>query len=300
MYCEYCGKKSDGTSKFCTSCGKPLSNKEVPKEEPITYKPKKQRRGPSIPATIGIVVIVGAVVWGTYSSSKNDTAIQTANTALTTANSNDTSEATSQVIQQYKDAYNNATDDATKLTILTNLALTYDSSGDSVNALSTYKQALGYAPQGSSDYYLILGEIAQLKIDPATAKSDLEQAYKLNPNDYQINNELALFYFDSDNSWTSYDDLPKALQYMKVAYGLEKNDATAENLAMIYYYNKDYQQTINLLLPLNLTNHPIAALYLGYAYEQENDSTNAKYYFQKAISLGDQVSQDVNDYINSN
>ena len=246
MYCEHCGKKSDGVSKFCTSCGEPVaSGTSQKKEAPIpTYQPIKRRRGPTIPAIIGIIIFVGLIIWGIYSSSKNDAAIQSATTALNTLNSNDTADATQQAIQQFKNAYNNSNNDADKLTILTNLALTYDSSGDGTDALSTYQQALGYASQGTSDYYLISGEIAQLQLQPATAQSDFERANQLNPNDFQINNELALFYLDIGNSWTSYDDLPKALQYMKVAYGLQKTDLTTSNLAIINYYNNNYQQTI--------------------------------------------------------
>ncbi len=302
MYCEHCGTKSDGTSKFCTNCGKPLSGeakKEIPKEETITYTAKKPRRGPTIPSWIGIVVIVGLIIWGAYSSSKNDASIQSAQTALNIANSSDTADATLLAISQYKDALKNATDDNNKRIILTNMALIYHSSGDITDALSTYRQALGYVSSGSSDSYLISGEIAEIQGQPDVAQTDLERANQLNPNDYQINNELALFYADLDDFWTKYDDLPKALQYMKVAYGLQKNDQSAVNLSVIDYYNKDYQDTIDLLLPINLNNYPPAALYLGYAYARQKDIKNAEYYFQKAIDLGVKVPQEVYDYLNS-
>ena len=302
MYCEHCGKKSDGSTKFCINCGKPLvaEKKEVPKETPKqtpseTYHLKK----PSpVPKIIVVAVVAGLIIWGVVSSSRNDAAIQSAKDALTTANSSDTAESTAQVIQDYKDAYNKSNDDADKLTILTNLAITYDSSGDTTDALATYQQALGYASQGTSDYYLISAEIAEDQNQPGTAQSDLNQANQLNPNDYQITNELALFYLDIDNSWVSYDDLPKALQYAKAAYALENNNTTTGNLALAYLFNDDYQQSIALLLPMDLTAHPAMALYLGEAYLGENDDKDARFYFQKAIDLGVSVPQDVTNYMN--
>ena len=247
------------------------------------------------------MAIVVIVIWSVYSSSKNDTAIQSATTALNTVTSNDTADATQQAIQEFKDAYKNSNNNADKLTILKNLASTYNSSGDTADALSTYKEALAYTSSDTSDYYLISAELAEIQTppDPSTALSDIQQANQLDPNDYQILNELGLFYLDSDSLWTTYDDNAKALQYIKESYDLQDNDISTENLAIAYYFNNDYKQSISLLLPLNLTTHSEMALYLGEDYLGENDNKDATFYFQKAVDLGVQVPQEVTNYLNN-
>jgi tetratricopeptide (TPR) repeat protein len=297
MYCEHCGAKSDGTSKFCTNCGKPLVSEKKQKAPPNANAVKRSPK--QIAKYAGGVVIVGLIIWGSISSSKNDTAVQTSNAALNTITSSDTDSADQQGIQQLKDAYSNATDDATKLTILKNLAIVYEADNDNDDALTTYQKALQYASSGTSDYYLISSDIAQLQNDPNTAQTDLLQANNLNPNNYQILTDMGLFYLDLDNTWTTYDDIAKGLQDLKQAHDLEQNDISSENLAIAYNLNNDYDQSIALLLPLDLTAHPSASLYLGLDYYGKNDDKDATFYFQKAVDAGVQVPQDVTNYLNN-
>ena len=303
-FCKNCGKKADGNEKFCKACGKPLVAGEKAsekKEAPIpTYKPVKNNRWPNIVRVIIGLIIVGAIAWGAYSSSQNDTAVQTSNTAINTYNTSDTDTSTQTAVQQFQSALANATDDDTRLSILKNLALAYDRQNDTTDELATLNQALNYTTSGTVDYYYVKGNIAELQNDPSDALSDFKAAYNIDSQNYQINNELGLFYLDLSNQWVSYDDLAKGLQYEKTAYSLQVNDVSAENLAIAYYLNDNYQQTISLLLPLDINNHPTMALYLGLAYAKEKDVKDAEYYFQKAIDLGVQVPQEVNDYLNSN
>jgi tetratricopeptide (TPR) repeat protein len=203
------------------------------------------------------------------------------------------------VIQQLQTAYSNATDNSTKVTTLKNLAIAYYRAGDTNTALSTFQEALGYTSTESFDFYFISGEIAELQNEPAATLADYNKAYAINSQDFGVNNELGLFYLDMNSTWTTYDDNAKALEYLQAAHNLEANDVSSQNLAIAYYYNNDYQQTISLLMPLNITNHPSAAIWIGRAYAAENDSTDAKIYFQKGIDAGVQVPQDITDYMNS-
>jgi Flp pilus assembly protein TadD len=300
MFCKNCGAKNEEGAKFCGSCGQSFSEPDIkatPKSTAQTSIPKR-KSGITAGRVVWILIILGFIGYGAYSS-QDQQAVTTNNAALGTYDSSDSATSTQQVIQQFQTAYSNATDDTTKLGILKNLAFVYGSDGDTKDALSTFQEALQYAPQGSSDYYLVSGEIAELQNNPAAASTDLNQANAIKPQDFQIENELGLFYLDMNSSWTTYDDNAKALKYLQASYNAEANDASAENLAIAYYFNNDYQQAISLLKPLNITDHPTAAIWIGRAYADENDSTDAMIYFQKGINAGAQVPQDVTDYMNS-
>ncbi len=299
MLCKQCGAPLTTESKFCDKCGAAVSSDAS--ASGAQKKAKAYSKGSSnvwIGRIIWIVIILALGGWGVYSS-QDQQAVTTSNSAVDTFNSNDSQSGTQSAIQQFQTALSNATDNSTKLTILKNLAFAYDANNDTTDELSTWQQALQYAPKESSDYYLVSGEIAELQNEPGTASEDLNQANTINPNDYQISNTLGLFYLDLSSSWTAYDSNPKALQYLQESYNLENDDVSTVNLAVAEYYNNDYQQSISLLTPLNIAAHPAVPFWIGRDYAAENDVTDAKIWFQKGIAAGAQVPQDVTEYMNS-
>ena len=297
MHCLHCGKQADGLNRFCTNCGKPFPLEEMASSQ-ASVRPKIDKNYNRNRILI-VIAVIAFMAWAGYSESKNNAAIQKANNALDTYNSNDSVSSTQQVIQELKSAYDNATDDSTKLGTLKSLALAYDKNNDTADELSALQEGLRYASIGSLDYYYLSGNIAELKNNPKEALSNFNQAYSIKSDDYQINNELGLFYLDLQSQWKDYDDNAKALQYEKAAYALNATNVSTENLALAYYFNNDYQQSIDLLLPLDLNAYPSMALYLGLDYLGEKDQKNARLYFQKAVDLGVDVPQDVTNYLNS-
>ncbi|MBU4204980.1 hypothetical protein KKH26_02280 [Patescibacteria group bacterium] len=205
-------------------------------------------------------------------------------------------------INQFQQAKQDAVSNENKINTLKNLAYVYIAESQNEQALSTFKEALNLAKANSFDYYLISGEIALLEYKPNSAILSFNKAYELNPNDYQINNTLALFYIDIEEIAPQYVDYPKALSFAKKAYeyDTEKSEISKQNLAIAYYFNDNFDQTISLLSSSNLTQHPYAAYWLGLAYLNKEDHINAKIYLQKAINSGVEVPQEIHDYLNSN
>jgi tetratricopeptide (TPR) repeat protein len=302
MYCTNCGKKIIETEKFCTNCGKSTSIKDS-----VSNDTDKKMHSPltshkkflSIPKLIGAVVFVVLIVWGIYANSQDDAARQSNDQALVNFSNGNNQLAT----QQLQNASKTASDSNIKLGALINLAYVYESDGKDNQALVTFKQALQIAQYGTSDYYLVSGEIALLQNDADSAYADFTKANQISPNDYQIINSLGLLYLDLDNSSKKYENYPKALSLLQSAYNLAKPDnieIAKQNLAIAYYFNENYNQTISLLSSENFNNFPYSAYWIGLAYAQNNDQVNARFYLQKAVDLGVPVPQEVTNYINSN
>jgi tetratricopeptide (TPR) repeat protein len=295
MYCNKCGKSNPESGRFCKHCGVKLSHFAKEDSNQMSFSPaviKKPFNFKWIIRIIVAIVILGFIFYG----SQNDTAVKTNNEGLTSFDSGDSMTAASQFQQAAKDA----TDNDTKREVLINLGYVYASDGKYDLALSTFQEALALASEETFDYYLISGEIALFENKPNSALLSYNKAYQINPEDFQINNALNLFYLDVDGIAPQYSNYKKALAYAQKAYELNKSETAKQNLAMAYYYNENYNQTISLLSSSNLDQQPYAAYWLGLAYSQIDDSTNAKIYLQKAIDGGTEASQEVLDYLNSN
>lgn len=300
MFCKNCGKESNENQKFCTSCGAKFSgiNKEEKEAPKVQFKPVSQNKSSwSAGRIITILVVLAMIGIGAYNSLDEDS-ITKNNEGLSSFDSGDSQTAINQLQQAKQDAVSNEN----KINTLKNLAYVYTTEGQNELALSTFKEALALTKSNSFDYYLISGEIALLEYKPNSAILSFNKAYELNPTDYQINNTLALFYIDLEEIAPQYVDYPKALTYAKKAYEYDpdKLEVSKQNLAIAYYFNENYDKTISLLSTTNLTQHPYAALWLGLAYLGQEDDINARINFQKAISGGAEVPQEIIDYLNSN
>ncbi|MDP2638157.1 MAG: hypothetical protein Q8P26_03795 [Candidatus Levybacteria bacterium] len=295
MYCNKCGKPNPESGKFCKHCGVKLSHIAKEDSNQMAFNPAVIKKPFNFKWIIRIIVAI-AIISFIFYGSQNDTAIKTSNEGLTDFDSGDMTTAASQFQQAAKDA----TDDTTKIGALKNLGYTYSSDYKNDLALSTFQEALALTNTDTFDYYLISGEIALLENKPNSALLSYNKAYQINPEDFQINNALALFYLDLDEIAPQYADYSKALLYAQKAYDVNKLEVPKNNLAIAYYYNENYNQTISLLSSTNFTQHPYAAYWLGLAYYNIGDDVNAKIYLQKAIDGGFEVSQEIDDYLSSN
>ena len=257
------------------------------KKEPWTFG--------SVTKVIGIVGVVGVLAVLGIISSADDDSIKTNNDALSNYDSGNSQQA----ISQFQQASQSAVNTDTKINTLKNLAYVYSSEGQDDQALKTFEQALALTSDGSFDYYLVAGEIAVLEDKPNSAQISYNKAYQLSPNDFQINNALALFYLNLSDSWPQYQDYKKALGYAQKAVQLTDLEIAKQNLGMAYYFNDNYPQAISTLSSITLDKDSYTAYFLGLSYAGNEDVVNAKLYLRKAIANGVEVPQEVYDYLNS-
>ena len=306
MFCKNCGTESSGTKKFCTNCGNAFSvaqNSETIAPRPVRPPmPKESWTKGRIIKTIIAVVFVGGLIILKFGlgaiNSIDSTAVDKNNAAQEAYQSGgDPNQAINQLQQASQDAVTNST----KLTTKVNLAYVYSSEGKNDLALATFKEALPLASEGSLDYYLVSGEIALLEGKPNAALIAYNKAYEKDPNDFQINNALNLFYLDIADERPQYSDVAKALSYAIKANQIQPSDLTKQNLAIAYHLNENYKQSIALMSSIpNVANQPYLAYWLGLSYAGDNQPTNAKYYLRIAINGGVDVPQEVHDYMNNN
>lgn len=305
MFCKNCGKDLKDSVKFCANCGAAVSgaHPHAPKVEVVENHtqafaaplPAKKESWLDWRKALGILALLAVIGWRIYAAMDSG-AVESNNQGLSAYDSGNSQQAISQFQQASQDAVSNET----KLSTLKNLAYVYSSEGQTAQALNSFKEALALTTQGSMDYYLITGEIALLQNDPATAISNYNKAYNLDPNDFQVNNALALFYMDIGDKYPKYVDYPKALSYAQKAVQKTDLELAKQNLGIAYYFNENYPLAISTLSNITIDKDTYTAYWLGLAYARNDDAFNAKIYLRKAIANGVQVPQEVYDYLDNN
>ncbi len=297
MYCKNCGTKSNEGQKFCTNCGNVFSQRvEAEIKQNVEHFPRKNKKSSWDPSRIiGIVIVLGLISLGAYNS-QDKAVIEKNNKALSSFDSGNSEQA----ITDFQDASKNAVSNENKINSLKNLAYVYSSEQKKDLALSTFKEAQLLAGQDSFDYYLIAAEIAELEGKPNSAIIAYNKAYEKNPNDFQINNALTLFYLDINGKASEYVDYKKALQYAERTVQLSDLQVAKQNLGLAYFFNEDYPKAISTFSSLTLDKDDLTAYFLGLSYAKNDDPINAKFYLNKAIASGKvTIPQEVYDYINS-
>lgn len=303
MHCDQCGKKNPEGSKFCKHCGVKFNvigkedkgNNEEGHSEHIPSHTLEAKKSSIAGKIITAIVVLTFISFG-INGIVDKKPIATNNEALVSFDSGDSRSA----IEKFRQAANEATTDKIKVAALKNLGYVYSTNSQNNQALSAFKEALPLTTQDTFDYYLISGEVALLEGNVNDALTNYNNAYRLNPENFQINNALALFHMDLEEVAPRYIDYSKALLYAKKANELSPSEISKQNLAIAYYFNENYNNTISLLSSSNYTQHPYAAYWLGLAYLAKEDDVNARIYLQKAIDGGAEVPQEIHDYLNSN
>ena len=296
MFCKNCGTKSDGVKKFCTNCGREfLHASKAPQDSEAAFIKKASKSSWNASQIIGVIIVILLIGWGAYSSQDEDV-IEKNNNAISNYDAGNSQDA----ISGFQEASKNAISTDNKIATLVNLAYAYSGDNKNDEALNSFQEALKLTSKESFDYYLISGEIAVLEGKPNSAYLSYKKAYQLNPNSFQINNALALFEMDLDEQHPEFEDYKSALVHAQKAHDLSKLEIGRQNLAIAHYFNENYDQTISLLSTSNFASHPYAAYWLGLAYLQKKDSVNAKIYFQKAITAGAELPEEINDYMTNN
>lgn len=299
MYCKNCGTKSNEGQRFCTSCGNTFSHTVEPEiRQNAEHFPRKNKKSFWDPSKIiGIVIVLCLVSVGAYNSQDKEV-IDKNNKAMVNFDSGNKDQA----ISGFQDASKNAATTENKITTLKNLGYVYAGDtrpGKKELAAETFKEALALTTSDTFDYYLIAGEIAMLEDKPNSAIIAYNKAYEKNPNDFQINNALTLFYLNIEDNANDYVDYQKAVQYAERTVQLSDLQLAKENLGLAYYFNENYDKAISTFSNLS-TDKPSSAYFIGLSYAAKKDTVNAKFYLNKAIAGGQVVPQNVTDYINSN
>lgn len=297
MICNHCGTDL-GTQEYCANCKKytlKADHDEPINSNPVTLNVKDEEDHSIKSKMIRGVIALAFLGFGYYNTVDNE-AIEKNNEALIHFDSGDSAGA----IAEFEKALEMTTTDEGKLNVLKNMAYVYATEGQYVKAVSKFKDALEYTEEDSFDSYLVAGEIALLENNGKAASENYNKAYAMKPDDYQINNALALFYLDLEGTTPGYANFPKALVHALKAYELNKSEITKQNLALAYFFNNDFDQTIALLLTTDINSHPYAALWLGLAYASKGDDLNARTYLQQAVNAGVPVPEEVHAYLNSN
>lgn len=294
MKCQSCSKSLAEGQNYCGACGTQtslMSSENHHQESGIIDVSGSK----SYNNLIAIFVVIFIVIAGFFAQRELNTRTDN-DTALSQFESGKSREA----IELLEQASQSAVAEETKLITLVNLANIYASDSEYEKALETYKEALPYAKAGTSDFFLVSGEVALYEGRFEEAKENYLKAYELAPNDFQINNALNLFYLDLDDIYPRLVDYPEALRHAKIALesseDLVKNTAR-QNLGIAYFFNDDYEQAITYLSYSSIEDEPYVAYWLGLAHMANENSEQAAYYLNFAVDRGVPGAQDLLEYM---
>lgn len=296
MFCKKCGSELSSNTKFCSNCG---NSNILPSKESasVITIPKNPHRLKKTIGTIVTVVVFIVFMLIKFGATVDNEATEKNNIALESMLDWELSDTT---IYQFEEAADEAVSDSAKMTIQTNIGYAYATQGENDLALKAFKEALQLAPQWTFDFHLISSEIAQLEWKPYIASNHLNDAYSIDPNSYQVNNALSLFYLDLEDKRPEYVDYPKALTHAIKAYEVAPEELVKQNLAIAYYYNDDYDKAIYLMSTSDYNNNPNIAFLLGMAYIWKEDIEKAKFYIDIAVAGWMAVPQEVINYFDEN
>lgn len=157
------------------------------------------------------------------------------------------------------------------ITILMNLALAYESIGDSVGAIRTYRIVQSKVKPTGAEFSVAKGKIALLGefMDVKTAMLAFKAAILLEPSNFEANNTLALIYMGEYGS--EFKDLQEALKLnSKMKDIAPENTNVRINLAMNF---------------LELGQVKYALEHLEYVLSVQPQSLPANYLMMKALHL---------------
>lgn len=245
--------------------------------------------------TLAIVIIFALCLVGHFSS-LDDEIIAKSNELIDTFNKGG-----GDVASQMENLAESASSTKNKVEMYKNAGYTYSSGMDETKAKDSFKKALELVDESSFDYYLISAEIAVLENKARVALYNYEKAYEMNPNDFQVNNGLGLFYLGITDASEQFTDYNKSLVYFKNIYKPSStNNILKENMAMAYYFLEDFDSALPLFLEVSESSIDKNLDYwIGLCYLGKEDLVNAKLYLMNAYKGGVDMEQVFIDFINS-
>src|SRR5262249_2766478 len=111
-------------------------------------------------------------------------------------------------------------------------------------ALQEYEIALKQAESGTTQYYLISGEVNYSKGKVQDAVADYAEALKLDPDNYIAHNKLGWILLQLSGDGVT--DQARALPHNEKAYSLHVDANTIENLALNYSALDRYAEALPL------------------------------------------------------
>ncbi len=155
-------------------------------------------------------------------------------------------------------------DEENRLILLSNLALAYEAEGYTESAIKTYEVILTKVPGSSAEKYVADGKIALLQeyIDVKSAIKSFEAAFKIDSDNFDVNNTLALIYMGEYGS--EFTDYSKALIYNdRMGLLFPENVNVRVNLGINYMELKQYENAkANLTYVLDTQPQSLPANYL--------------------------------------
>ena len=293
MICPKCGRISSIDEQVCAHCQQPLAPTEgaplqptSPANQPAWTVWKRFRTG------FFVLVVIGLIGHRIYTTVENN-AIDKNNAAFDSVQSGNPDQA----ITQLKSALETAVSAETKATILMNLGYIYEARDQNDGALESFQKVIDITKPDSFDSAMAAAELADLQGKPDIAYQKFSQAYAINPDDYQLNNSLALFHLDLMDTAPQYVNYPKALTYAQKAYQLDSSDTTKKNLGIAYFFNDKYPEAIKMFSQLSTKDSGEVSLWLGMSYAATDNAPQAKIYLQKAVDAGETLPSSMKQYL---
>lgn len=302
MFCTNCGKKIKNNEKFCTKCGEKTLNASNDGRNSKSSQTSKSflsrlRGNWDIGEIIGVTFVILLIGVGIYNSLDED-AVNINDKGLSSFSAGDSEQAAYQLQRASEEAVRGDT----KLTTLKNLGYVYSSEGEYQKALDSFRKALKHTEEGTFDYYLVSGEIALLEGKPNSAQISYQKAYEKRPENFQINNALALFYLDLEELNPEFENYSMALEHAQKAHRVSDShtkEIAKENLAIAHLMNENYERSISLFSSFNINKKPYAAYWLGMAYLANGDEQNGIYYLRQAQDAGIELEPFLQEYLSN-
>jgi len=148
-------------------------------------------------------------------------------------------------------------------------------------ALATYQQGIS---SNSLDvrFYILAGQIYELKRDPANAKASYQKALAIQPNNAYAANNLALLMLQEG------DDVNSALAMAETARrAMPDSPSTADTLGWAYYRKGVYPSAIDLFKEAlkKSPDNPTYHYHLGLAYQKASQPGLAKEHLERVLKI---------------
>lgn len=257
--------------------------------EHIEYQ--KQSRSQNFLQYFGLIVIIVAVSIGVSFLTTDNKSINAYEEGNNAAHRGDYTTA----IENFEYMAQNAKNDEDKARGFISLGYTYMALNDIDTAKIALMSAKEIAETTPRDDLtgIASAELALLNNNPEEAQKQYMFAYDADPQNYEINNSMAIFYMDLEGRSTEYINDSQALIHAQKAFDAkdEYTHVTATfHLGLAHYFNENFTEAIQYLTQLQ---DPTAWYWTALAYYDSQDQAQADTFMQKALNAGIQPEPEI-------